>query len=165
MEMDIAIELHPVTRLAGQARFGTPRVPFLSTATLAVLAPVGVAVLWGTSFVASKAALTEMPPVTLACLRFVVAALVLVPLAWWSGFRPSFDRRSALLGLTGMTLYYFFLNVGLHEASAAEATLFLGEGCLFSPHCWGRSSLASDSIVGRWADCLARSWGAARSRC
>jgi drug/metabolite transporter (DMT)-like permease len=122
---------HPVTRMASQARPRGQRMPsllFLSTATLAILAPAGVALLWGASFVAAKAVLTEIPPVTLACLRFVIAALVLAPLAYWRGFRPTLNRRSALMGLSGMTFFYLFQNVGLQEASAAEATLLLGGG-------------------------------------
>lgn len=103
-----------------------PRLARLSTTTLAIVALAGAAALWGTSFVAAKVVLAEIPPVTLACLRFVIAALVLLPLTWWSGGRPVFSRDAALLGLTGVSLFFLCQYAGLRLASAADATLILG---------------------------------------
>lgn len=104
------------------------RFPRLPTTTLAVLALAGAAALWGTSFVAAKVALTEIPPVTLACLRFTIAALILLPLSFRGGGRPVLDRDATLLGLTGISLFFLCQYAGSRLASAADATLFLGGG-------------------------------------
>jgi drug/metabolite transporter (DMT)-like permease len=109
-------------------RFGQDRVRSIPAGYLAVLALVGMAALWGMSFVAAKAVLTEIPPVTLAFLRFAIAALVLVLLVIHGGNRPHLGGRSALLGSIGMTLFFFFQNTGLQAAGAAEATIVLGGG-------------------------------------
>ena len=58
---------------------------------IALLALVAVMVVWGTTFVVTKAALREFPPFTLAFLRFAIATMVLVPLL----------RRGALVELRG----------------------------------------------------------------
>ncbi len=103
-------------------------VPRPSSRMLAVLALTATTALWGTSFVAAKALLVDLPPVTLAFLRFALAAALLVPVACATGHRPLWGVRSALLGLSGVTLFYLFQNVGLRHASAADATLILGGG-------------------------------------
>ncbi len=95
---------------------------------LAVLVLTTTTVLWGTSFVAAKAVLVDLPPVTLAFVRFALAAALLVPAAWVTGHRPLWGTRSALLGLSGVTLFFLFQNAGLRYASAADATLILGGG-------------------------------------
>ncbi len=99
-----------------------------SSPVLAVLALTLATALWGTSFVAAKALLVDLPPVTLAFLRFALAAALLVPAAHLSGHRPLRGGRSALLGLSGVTLFFLFQNAGLRHASAADATLILGGG-------------------------------------
>lgn len=95
---------------------------------LATLALVGAATLWGTSLAVSKAAMAVLPPTQLACLRFVIGAVVLALLCRLSGARPDFSRRAALLGLTGVTLFFATQNAGLHVAPAGDATIILGGG-------------------------------------
>jgi drug/metabolite transporter (DMT)-like permease len=93
------------------------------TRLLAVLALAGTTLLWGSSFVAGKVVLEEVPPITLALLRFVVALAVLVPLLRWRGGRPIAGRNAALLGLTGMALFFICQNLGLRLTGATDATL------------------------------------------
>lgn len=100
----------------------------LSPQILATLALVGAATLWGTSLAATKAALVALPPTQLACLRFVIGALLLGMLSLWGGSRPEFSVRTALLGLTGVTLYFATQNAGLQHAPAGDATVILGGG-------------------------------------
>ncbi|HVF34550.1 MAG TPA: DMT family transporter [Candidatus Saccharimonadia bacterium] len=92
----------------------------------ASLALVIVMVIWGASVPITKAAIDDVPPVLLAWLRFVLAAAILFP-----SFRarrragaaaPSL-RDSALLGLTGIALYYLGYNIGLQYTSASHAAL------------------------------------------
>jgi drug/metabolite transporter (DMT)-like permease len=95
---------------------------------LATLALVGAATLWGTSLAATKAAMVDMPPTQLACLRFLIGALLLSLLSLWSSGRPELSARTALLGLTGVTLYFATQNAGLQHAPAGDATVILGGG-------------------------------------
>jgi drug/metabolite transporter (DMT)-like permease len=95
---------------------------------LATLALVGAATLWGTSLAATKAAMVALPPTQLACLRFVIGALLLGLLSLWGSGRPEFSVRTALLGLTGVTLYFATQNAGLQNAPAGDATVILGGG-------------------------------------
>lgn len=95
---------------------------------LAVLALVGAATLWGTSLVATKAAMAALPPTQLACLRFIIGALLLSLLSLWGNGRPEFSVRTAMLGLTGVTLYFATQNAGLQNAPAGDATVILGGG-------------------------------------
>ena len=95
---------------------------------LATLALVGAATLWGTSLAATKAAMVVLPPTQLACLRFLIGALLLGLLSLWGSGRPEFSVRTALLGLTGVTLYFATQNAGLQIAPAGDATVILGGG-------------------------------------
>ena len=105
-------------------------VPWLAIPThvLATFALVGAATLWGTSLAATKAAMVALPPTQLACLRFLIGALLLSLLACCSSSRPEFSVRTALLGLTGVTLYFATQNAGLQHAPAGDATVILGGG-------------------------------------
>ena len=66
-----------------------------------------------------------MSPAVLSVGRFAIALVVLIPLA---ARRPGFMRtlrrpRTVLLGLTGVTLYYSFANIGLLFTTPGTAAL------------------------------------------
>lgn len=103
-------------------------VPRFAVPTAAVFALVATTALWGSSFVATKAVLPAVPPITLATLRFAVALALLLPLARGLGQAPNLGRGAALLGLTGMTLFFVCQNIGLRFATAADAALILNGG-------------------------------------
>ena len=90
------------------------------------LAAIGLSVLlWSAAYVVSGWALETTSPAVLSVGRFAIALLVLVPLA---ARRPGFLRtlrepRSILLGLTGVTLYYSFANIGLLFTTPGTAAL------------------------------------------
>jgi drug/metabolite transporter (DMT)-like permease len=119
---------------------------------LAMLALTGAAVLWGTSFVATKPVLAETSPVLLAWLRFAIAAAVLVPLARIGGGRIALGRREAVLGLTGFALYFLFQNAGLQVATASDATMMLAGGHVGFAAVFGfvflRERLAAGQLIG-----------------
>jgi drug/metabolite transporter (DMT)-like permease len=84
--------------------------------------------IWGTTFVATKVALRDVPPFTLTLLRFLLASLVLVPLAWLEGRRGWGERPWGpllLAGLVGGCLYFGLQNLGLVYTSASRASLIL----------------------------------------
>ncbi len=95
---------------------------------------------WGTSFIFVKIGLEEVPPVTLAFLRFAVATPLLFLLMRRSnpdhpGGKP-LDRGKEwkpllFLGLTGVTLYHLFQNVGMGYTSASESSVIIASNPVF----------------------------------
>ena len=97
-----------------------------------------VCVLWGSSFVLTKVALTELGPFGVAFGRWVLAtaafALYLpmrgyLPLMWqalreqWHAF--------ALLGLVGISLFYVLQNFGLRFSTAVNVGLLINLSAVF----------------------------------
>lgn len=99
-----------------------PRPP---AADRPLLALVGAALLWGPTFVATKPLLVQVPPLTLACLRAIVALAILLPVLRRTGRRPARGWLPALLGLTGVVGAIACQNLGLQTAGAADAALIL----------------------------------------
>ncbi|CUH96556.1 putative membrane protein [Propionispora sp. 2/2-37] len=88
-----------------------------------------VALFWGVSFISIKIAVSEIPPVTMALLRFTMASLLL-----WVAMRrlepdASLARsdipRMVLGGIFGITLYFYFENMGVRLSTAANASLIV----------------------------------------
>lgn len=90
------------------------------------LAAIGISVtLWSAAYVVSDWALQTGSPAVLSVGRYLIALLVLVPLA---ARRPHFVRtlrapRTIVLGLTGVTLYYSLANLGLLFTTPGTAAL------------------------------------------
>ncbi|GAA1997958.1 DMT family transporter [Microbacterium pumilum] len=81
--------------------------------------------LWSAAYVLSGWALETASPAVVSISRFAIALIVLIPLAIR---RPRFVRtlrepRTILLGLTGVTLYYSFANIGLLFTTPGTAAL------------------------------------------
>ncbi len=96
---------------------------------LALLAGLAVVVIWGVSFTATRVAVLEIPPLTLALLRFAIAVAVMWPLLrrrlvgldlsradWWGVL---------WVGLTGVTLAFLFENLGLKYTTASHGALIV----------------------------------------
>ncbi len=87
----------------------------------------GAVLIWSTSFVATKAALVEVGPLTLGATRFVLAALLAgLVAALFGGFKVkgAADLGTLCLGgLLGITLYFSMENVGVDLATASDAAL------------------------------------------
>ena len=88
---------------------------------------VGAVVIWSTSFVATKVALAEVPPLTLGASRFALAAgLAGIVAVAFGAVRVAGTRdlgRLALGGLLGITLYFSLENIGVDLATASDAAL------------------------------------------
>lgn len=103
----------------------------VSRQLLASLALVLAMVIWGSAFTVTKAALAEVPPFTLAFLRFLVAVAVMAPFAVWGRRHGRTGsalpvRKLALMGLTGITLEYGAYNLGIAHTSVTNAALIHG---------------------------------------
>ena len=86
--------------------------------------------IWGSTLVISKIALEGMGAMTLTFGRFLIAYLLLFPLAARQGYRvkQSFQGNILLLGLTGVALHYALQNIALLYTSAMSAALISAGG-------------------------------------
>ena len=95
----------------------------------AALFGISVALLWGLSFLCIKMAVVEIPPMTMAVYRFVIACAVLQLFARMAGepLRVAAADLPALAagGLSGVTMYFFGENHGIALLSASEASLVI----------------------------------------
>lgn len=93
-----------------------------------ILALLLAMALWGSTFAVTKSSLDTVPPLSFALLRFVIATALLLGAAQWRGGlallpQPVPWRRLALLGVTGVGLYFIGFNLALTYTSAAQAAL------------------------------------------
>ena len=98
-----------------------------STAILLTLPPL----LWAGNAVVGRVVAPLVPPITLNFLRWVLALLILLPLAGWV-LRPASGlwrhwRRFALLGLLGVGLYNALQYLALQTSTPLNVTL-VGSG-------------------------------------
>jgi drug/metabolite transporter (DMT)-like permease len=95
----------------------------------ALLEALLVTFLWSTSYILTKIGLTEISPLVLVSLRYIVASLVLVPVAVLRGEHRALDGRAALklvfLGVTGYSVAQGLQCVGLYHLPAVTVTFIL----------------------------------------
>lgn len=92
---------------------------------VAIATLIGVMIIWGSTFVVTKSAIGELPPLTLAFVRVAIGALVLLPFAI-----PRLRSVDGLpwqwlwtMGSLGVALYYVAFNWSLTLTSAAQGAL------------------------------------------
>ena len=103
----------------------------------AILALLGTVFFWGLSFVASKTILNAgVPPMTMVCIRFVVACVILFPLLRIREPSARLDRGSILAivlsGFFGVTVYFFFESRGIKLTSASNASMIIATVPIFT---------------------------------
>ena len=86
-------------------------------------------VVWGLSFISTKAAMVAVPPMTLALVRFAIAALVLTPIKRRLAPDERLARadvpKVAVAGLVGVSIYFLFENYGIKLTTASESALIV----------------------------------------
>lgn len=101
----------------------------MSERTKALLLGLAVIAIWGVSFSATRTAVQEIPPLTLAFLRFLVAWALLAPIVrrkYGVVRLPHRERWLVMaMGLTGVTLAFVFENVGLRYTTASHGALLI----------------------------------------
>jgi len=114
------------------------------------------AVLWGGTFIAGRIIVTNVEPYSAAFLRFALAGIFLIPLAWKSeGRLPAVEKDQILpvllLGATGIFLYNIFFFKGLKLIEAGRAALIIANNpvcvALLSA-CFFKEKLSLLKIVG-----------------
>ena len=84
--------------------------------------------LWASAFVGIKAALIDYSPIHLAVFRYLVASIVLVPMALCKKIRiPSWSEipRFVLIGVSGISIYNILLNIGEKTITAASSCFII----------------------------------------
>lgn len=89
---------------------------------------IAVMLVWGSTFVVTKQAITEIPPLTLSFIRVSIGALVLLPFAIYRHRRsartkPLPWRAIAVLSCIGVAIYYLTFNLALSYTSASQGAL------------------------------------------
>lgn len=90
-----------------------------------------IVLLWGSAFPLIKIALSEVPPVTLGFLRFLIATPILTLYAYVTdakGFQALFRNNVLaliLMGLTGVMGYHVFQNIGIQHTSATNSSIII----------------------------------------
>jgi drug/metabolite transporter (DMT)-like permease len=89
-----------------------------------------VVLIWGANFTFIKFCLEEIPAYTFAALRFSLASICLVALAWHREGPPRIPRdaypRLIALGIVGNTLYQALFMIGLSRTSVANVAIMVG---------------------------------------
>lgn len=101
-----------------------------------VIFALTTAVIWGISFVATKVAVETIPPSTLGLIRFIIAYISLSIISSLLKKKEKISRADRLtvimMGLTGVTLYFVFENMGLKFTSAANGSLIVSTVPVFT---------------------------------
>ena len=103
---------------------------------LAHLAMLTIAICFGGAFVSIKVVLREVPPITLALLRFLIATMILLTIL--KILEPSSKLQKAdfpkivLGGFLGITLFYFLENIGIKLTTATNASLLASTTPIFA---------------------------------
>lgn len=116
-----------------------------------VLAALAAVVIWGASPVATKLAVADLAPFTVAVLRTVLGGLAAIPVALALRIPlPSGASQRRVLLLSGLCGFVFFpvlFSLGVHRTSANHASMILASLPLFTgaiAHLWERR------LPGRW---------------
>jgi len=104
---------------------------------LAEVLLVGVAAVWGWTFVLVKDAVAQYPTLPFLALRFALATLAIVPVVLlrrkgWAGRLPLHLRSGAVMGIF-LSAGYVFQTVGLERTSASNAGFITGLFVVFVP--------------------------------
>ena len=98
------------------------------------------ALFWGGTFVAGRLVAQNVGPFSIAFLRFAVASILLLLLAWrLEGRLPGLNRRQIilviLLGMTGIFTYNVLFFKGLKLIEAGRAALIIATCPVFITLC------------------------------
>ena len=93
---------------------------------------IGMSILWGASWPAGRIIAQSMPPLAGACLRFLLAVMVLLPWLYWAGGAGQLKHWSrkrwlgmVAAGATGVFGYAAFFLSGLQHLPAGKAALVI----------------------------------------
>lgn len=107
---------------------------FMKLSSKANLYLVLATLMWGITFPITRNALTEVDPFVFVSLRFTIATLVLLPMAYSLFYRTT---KPIVLGsfIIGMlnAVAYLCQTIGLQTVSSARAAFITGSSVIFVP--------------------------------
>lgn len=107
-------------------------MPKLSTAQVAILALIFANIIWGAAPPIFKWSLQDIGPFTLAFLRFSIAALIFLPIAWG---QYKIEKRDILkvviMAIFGITFNILFFFYGLTLAPSINMSIIASAGPVF----------------------------------
>jgi drug/metabolite transporter (DMT)-like permease len=93
-------------------------------------------IFWGYSFVSTKIVLNELPPITIAFFRQLIASVVLVVFISARKLIIKMPARDILLiaasSLFGIVFYFLFENIGLKYTTASNASIIVAAVPIFT---------------------------------
>ncbi len=93
-------------------------------------------ILWGLSYISTKIVITQIPPISIAFFRQIIAAAILIPLAMYSGALRKVTLRDlgtiVLASLFGLVLYFIFENTSLQYTTASNASMIVAALPIFT---------------------------------
>lgn len=102
---------------------------YTSPAFMANMAIFITMLAWGTSFISTKIAVAEIPPFTLALIRFFITSVLLYLIVRRVEPKTRLSGRGglkvALAGFIGITVYFCFENMGIKLTTASNASLII----------------------------------------
>lgn len=100
-----------------------------------ILAIIVTIILWASAFVGIRAALQDFQPIELAAFRYIIASIILIPIAYKCkiGLPQAKDIIVIILtGVFGFSLYNIALNFGEKLITAASACFIVNSGNLMT---------------------------------
>lgn len=102
----------------------------------ALIAITLTSIFWGYSFISTKILLEELPPISIAFFRQVIASIVMVVIMLFSkSFKKMTKRDLILLAIAsffGVVLYFVFENIGLKYTTASNASIIVAAVPIFT---------------------------------
>ena len=98
----------------------------IDSESIAYVALLATATIWGTTAIGLKVALETYQPFILTVGRWLISLTILIVVMRRLGVRPILDRRTAFLGLFGIFGFNAFFTFGLERTTAANGSLISG---------------------------------------
>lgn len=106
------------------------------TKLIAIAAIILTSVFWGYSFVSTKIILTELPPITIAFFRQIIASSVLIIFLFVKKLFIKMPFKDVLLlaasSLFGIVFYFLFENIGLKYTTASNGSIIVAAVPIFT---------------------------------
>lgn len=115
-----------------------------------------LSLIWGSTWIFIKLGLRELPPITFAGLRFLIAGLVLLAIVWWRRAKLPRERRQlgwlVGTGMVSITLNYALIFWGEMRISSGLAAVLQAMipvfGLLIAHHFLPTERLSRSKLVG-----------------
>lgn len=94
---------------------------------MANIAMLITVIFWGVSYISIKIVVSEVPPITMALIRFVITTIILITILRTvepsSKLQKEDTPKMIMSGCLGISLYFYFENTGLTFTTASNASL------------------------------------------